>query len=279
MLALVTCDDARRLDTDLPLLQHELPDAVIVTWDDPSVEWSAFDRVVLRSPWDYHRRRADFLAWAAAVSEVSTLWNPLSMIEWNTDKRYLEELVGWGVPVVPTTFLPDAGAVERLATDGGFTGDLVVKPSVGASASGVVSTRGDEAVAVEHARNLLAAGLTPMVRPYLAGVEDPGETGLVYLGGEFSHAFQRRVVLRAAAVLDGDVFGQERSGPRSATGPERAIGDAVMARLPETAYARIDLLPTVDGPVVLEVELTEPSLFLHLDDGAPARAAAVFRSL
>lgn len=279
MLALVTCDEARDVDSDLPLLARELPEAAIVSWTDPEIDWSAFRTVVLRSPWDYHRRRPDFLAWATAVSAESALWNPLAVVVWNTDKRYLAELCGQGIPIVPTTFLADVGAVERFRAAGGLRGDLVVKPTVGASASGVLATRGDEDAAIEHARALLSAGLTPMVQPHVEGIEDHGETGLVYLRGEFSHAFRRRVVLRPAGEVDGDVLGEERSVARSASAAERSIGDAVMARLPETAYARIDLVPAADGPVVLEVELTEPSLFLHLDEGAPARAAAAFRSL
>lgn len=279
MIALVTCREARALDTDLPLLRHEMPEASIVEWTDPSVDWSRFERVVLRSAWDYHTRRPEFLAWTTGVAAVSALWNPPQLIEWSTDKRYLADLEGWGVPIVPTTFLPDAAAIERFASAGGFRGDLVVKPSVGASASGVLVTRGDEDAAVEHARTLLAAGRVPMAEPYLSGVEVQGETGLVYLGGQFSHAFGRRVVLRAADDLDGGGFGREQSETSEATAAERAIGDAMMARLPMSAYARIDLLPGEGGPVVLELELAEPSLFLHLDDGAPARAAAVFRSL
>lgn len=266
------------MDTDLPLLRRELPEATVVSWDDASIDWSAFRSVVLRSPWDYHRRRDEFLAWASGVAAVSELWNPLPLIVDNTDKRYLAGIAARGVPIVPTTFLHDGSAVDRCAAAGGLRGDVVVKPSVGASASGVLATR-DAGEAAEHARALLAAGLTPMVQPYLHEVERAGETGLVYLGGEFSHAFRRRVVLRRGAELDGDVLGDERSSARRASAEERAIGDAVMAGLPATAYARIDLLPTGDGPVVLEVELTEPSLFLHLDDGAPARAATAFRSL
>lgn len=279
MLALVTCDAARDVDTDLPLLQRELPEAAIVAWDDPSIDWSVFQRVVIRSPWDYHRRRGDFLTWASAVDEVAALWNPLSVIEWNTDKRYLEELRGWGVPIVPSVFLADADAIERFASDRGFEGDVIVKPSVGASSAGVLAVGGDATRATEHAKALLVAELTPMVQPYVRGIEEHGETGLVYLGGEFSHAFRRRVNLRSAGGLDGDVLGDERSEARAATPDELAVGDTVMGRLPRTAYARIDLLPTDSGPAVLEVELTEPSLFLHLAEAAPARAAAVFRSL
>ena len=44
-------------------------------------------------------------------------------------------------------------------------------------------------------------------------------------------------------------------------------------------YARVDLVPGDDGaPQVIEVELTEPSLFLTTDDGAAARFAAAIRT-
>lgn len=278
VLALVTCRAARDVDTDLPLLQRELSDAQVVAWDDDAVDWSTFSVVVLRSPWDYHQRRDDFLAWAADVCAVADLWNPLSVIEWNTDKRYLAELVDGGVPVVPTTFLTDLDAVEGFRRSGAFGGNVVVKPSVGASASGVVLTRDDPNHAAAHARTLIGAGLTPMVQPYLDGVESSGETALVFLGGEFSHGLRRRVVLPPEGA-DASVLGDERSEACEPTSDERALGEAVIERIPDTAYARVDLLPTSAGPVVLEVEVTEPSLFLHLDERAPARAAAVFRNL
>jgi glutathione synthase/RimK-type ligase-like ATP-grasp enzyme len=182
------------------------------------------------------------------------------------------------IPTVPTTFLAGVDDVDRFERGGGFSGNLVVKPSVGASASGVVLTRDDPPAAAVHARALLRAGLTPMVQTYLADIESSGETALVYLGGRFSHGVRRRVVLPPEGV-DVGVLGDERSEARIPTTAERALGDSVVAHIPETAYARIDLLPTPDGPVVLEVEVTEPSLFLHLDDEAPARAAAAFRSL
>ena len=145
-------------------------------------------------------------------------------------------------------------------------------------ASGVLVTRDDPEAAARHARRLRADGLVPMVQPYLDAVERGGETGLIYLGGEFSHAFGRRVVLPPPGV-DGGLLGDERSEPRTATAAERQVGAAVMAHLPATAYARVDLIVTSTGPVLLELEVTEPSLFLHLDDGAPARAAAAFRNL
>ena len=275
MLALVSCRAALELDTDLPLLRRELQDACIVSWDDPTVNWSSFAATVIRSTWDYHTRLDDFLQWAKHVGQVSTLWNPIDVIEWNTDKRYLSELAALGVPIVPTVFCDETAALADLALDG----DVVVKPSVGAGSNGVVRSRGDAAAASSHARSLLDAGLTVMVQPYLAHVDEEGETGLVYVGGTFSHAFRKAAILDAPVEFEGDLMAVETSRPHTASAAERTLGDRIVDALPETAYARIDLLPTAEGPALLEVELTEPSLFLQHDPGAAARAAAVFRSL
>jgi hypothetical protein len=43
-------------------------------------------------------------------------------------------------------------------------------------------------------------------------------------------------------------------------------------------YARVDLLPSPDGPVVVEVEITEPSLFLTYDEAAADRFAAAIEA-
>lgn len=276
MLALVTCEAARHLDADLALLVSELPEARIEVWDDPGVDWRRFDAVIIRSTWDYHERRDEFVRWARRVESQSRLWNPLTLIEWNTDKRYLLDLARDGVPVVPTTFV---AAGETIDDRLDLSQDLVVKPSVGAGSNGVVRTGGDRSLACAHVAALHSSGLTAMLQPYLDDVDVRGETGLVFLGGAFSHAFVKSPILAAPVVIEGGLYAEEHIEQRAATPAEMAIGEQVVARLAPTAYARIDLLPTAAGPLVLEVEVTEPSLYLDLDDHAPARAAAVFRSL
>lgn len=276
MIALVTAATAIELDADLPLLTAHLPEARVAIWDDPSVDWATFDAVVVRSAWDYHLRRDEFLHWARRVTGIAPLWNPLEVIEWNTDKRYLLDLARDGLPIVPTTFVAVGEAIdERLD----LSQDLVVKPSVGAGSNGVVRTRGEQALVGAHVASLHASGLTAMLQPYVADVDTHGETGLVFLGGSFSHAFGKSSILSAPVVLEGGLYAKEHIERRTATPAEIAIGEQVVAGLPPTAYARIDLLPTDAGPLVLEVEVTEPSLYLDVDDRAPARAAAVFRSL
>lgn len=276
MLGLVTAASAREFDADLPLLQRELPDASVVAWDDHTVDWGSFDTVVIRSTWDYHARRDEFLVWARHVESVSTLWNPVSLIEWNTDKRYLIDLAEHGVPIIDSVFIEPG---DPVPDDLDLSADIVVKPSVGAGSNGVERPRGDVDAATRHVASLHADGLSVMIQPYVAAIDTEGETGLVYLAGTFSHAFGKSAILTKPIEWEGGLYAEETVEPRRASADQLAVGNLVMSQLPATAYARIDLLPTRSGPAVLEVELTEPSLFLQCDHESPARAAAAFRSL
>ena len=274
MLALVTCADALGLDTDLPLLTAHL-DADVVVWDDPRVEWGDYDAVIVRSAWDYPRRRDEFIGWATAVDAVTDLWNPLDLIAWNTDKRYLGEIAAMGLPVVPSWFVVEG---ESLPSDLDLTADLVVKPTVGGGSRGVMRTSDPDA-ARAHITALHDDGLVALVQPYRASIDDDGETGLVYVGGDFSHSFEKSAILAAPVEWEGTLYVKESIRARVASAAQRALADTVVASLPPTAYARIDLVPGEHGAEILEVELTEPSLFLHTDPDAPARAAAAFRNL
>lgn len=276
MIALVTCADARDLDADLPLLLAELgDDAAAAVWDDPSVDWSTFDLVVVRSAWDYPVRRDEFLAWARRVSAIAPLWNPVDVLEWNTDKRYLERLAADGIPTVPTAFvLPGDEPPSHV-----LTGDIVVKPTVGGGSKGVQRVTDEPDAAAGHVAALHADGFVAMIQPYRADIDTEGETGLVYLAGRFSHAFEKSAILAAPIEWEGTLYVKERIESRTPTADQLALGDRVVAGLPPTAYARVDLVPGADGPELLELELTEPSLFLDTDPAAASRAAAAFRSL
>ena len=255
------------------MLLAELPEAVVLTWDDHAVDWALFDAVVIRSTWDYHAHLEQFLQWARSVAAVTALWNPLLLIEWNVDKRYLVELAASGVPIVPTEFVTVDDELPVCA------GDVVVKPCVGAGSVGVRRFDDDPAGAHEHIGALRARGAVPMVQHYMAAVDDHGETGMVFIGGTFSHAFRKEPILASAVEFEAGMFAREQVAATVPSPAERALGDLVIAALPPTAYARVDLLPTDAGPVLLELEVIEPSLFLHLDAAAPSRAAAAFRSL
>ena len=231
-------------------------DAEACVWDDPQIAWRDFDLVLLRSVWDYHRRWEDFAGWLARLPR---LVNSRSVVQWNADKRYLQDLAQAGVPVVPTTYVaPGAGFDSgRL----GVSDDVVVKPSVSASAHD--TTRCATATSAETAvLQITRSGRTALVQPYFAAVDTLGEVSLVFLGGRFSHAFRRAPRLR----LDRDHPLPNRTEPTTASPAELDVAQSALRAAPEpVSYARVDLLPDADGtPVLSELELIEPGLRLDL---------------
>jgi hypothetical protein len=241
-------------------------------WDDPAVDWDAFDLVVVRCTWDYQQRHDAFLAWAAGVPRLA---NPSPVIAWNTDKRYLGELAAAGLPTVATTFVAPGEAF--VAPD---APELVVKPSVSAGARDTQRyAAGEAGEAAAHVARLHAEGRTAMVQPYVDGVDAAGETALLYLGGAYSHAIRKGPLLEPGGAPPEGLFAPEDIRARRPSAAERALADRVVAAMTERwgplLYVRVDLLPGPGAePTIIEIELTEPSLFLAHDDGAAERLAA-----
>lgn len=280
-IALATCRALPAGDEDSGVLLAACAaaglDAEWRVWDDPAVRWDSYDLVVIRATWDYVPRRDDFIAWAALVPRLA---NPAAMVEWSTDKAYLRELTAAGVPVVPTTWL-DPGD----SPDGAFDGDVVVKPTVSAGARDTARyapAESDRARA--HASALLAAGRPVMVQPYLSAVDEAGETAVVHVGGVYSHAVRKGALLRPGDAAETDeLWRPEEITPREPSDAECRLAERALAAVPGgpqgLLYARVDLLPGADGePVVVELELAEPSLFLSVVPGSADRFAAAVRA-
>jgi hypothetical protein len=200
----------------------------------------------------------------------------------NTDKRYLARLAEAGVPVVPTEWLAPTDP-WRLPSDGEF----VVKPAVsaGSNETGRYDLADPEhrRLAVAHAERLQRAGSLVMIQPYLSAADSVGETAQLYFGGRFSHAIGKGAMLDGPYEETAALYRPERIGPRVPSPAERAgaeeVLDAAVRVLGVPAdllYARVDLIPGPDGtPLLIELELTEPSLFFEHDPGAPDRFADV----
>lgn len=280
-IAIVTTRELDVPDADEQLLMPLLPGADLVAWED-DIDWGDYAAVVLRSTWNYHRHLDEFLDWTRRVEQVTQLVNPATVIAWNTNKRYLDDLAAAGIPTVPTAFvaLGDAAPADSLQ------GHVVVKPTVGAGSNGARLFRDQPAEAAAHLTSLHAEGKEAMIQPYMAEVDTAGERALMFIGGEFSHAATKAALLSREMSWTTGIYADEKVVPAVPSASERALAERIVAALPtlvsggdHIVYARIDLLPTPDGPVVLELELTEPSLFLALGDGAAERAAAAFRAL
>ncbi len=276
-LAWVTARKARGWDDDevlaLPALAAAGAGVEVVDWDDPGVDWAGFDRVVIRSAWDYAERAGEFLAWVDAVAGVTDLRNTAPVVRWSSDKHYLVDLAAAGVPVVPTVVV-EPGEDPRFPD-----GDLVVKPAVGAGARDASSYGAEHRdLAVAHVRRLHDEGRAVLVQPQLASVAADGEWPLVFFDGTFSHAARKRVELPRAGRI-GRLFAPEHNVAHTPDADQLEVAHAALAvateRFGAPTYARVDLVRGDDGrPCVLELELVEPSLFLpQADPGAPARLA------
>ena len=283
-IALASCAEVPELDDEGQLLVAALRDRAADTttpvWDDGSVAWDGFDLVVVRGTWDYAERITEFLAWADHVASVSRLLNPAPVLRWNTDKRYLTHFEAAGLPIVPTQFLAPGDEPAHRFEDV----EHVVKPVVSAGSRGTLRLGShDVDRSRAHAGSLLGDDRPVMVQPYLHEVDEHGETALLYLDGEFSHAMRKGPLLTPDMELVSDLFAQEDMSRREPSAAERALADAVLAAVPDgmgdpLLYARVDLLPSPEGPRLLELELAEPSLFLdHHPPAVDTLADAVLR--
>jgi glutathione synthase/RimK-type ligase-like ATP-grasp enzyme len=271
-LAIATCGEVPDLDDEGRLLLTRLRAAGVeaepAIWDDESVRWDDYDRVLLRSTWDYPRSPESFAAWVAARGR--RLINPPEVVLWNISKRYLALLESWGLPIVPTDFIAPGEPVELPGET-----EFVVKPAVSAGSRGTARYAPDDLDrAHRHVAELLAANREVMIQPYLPSVETAGETAVIMLGGRFSHAMRKGPLLELEQEPESGLFREEEMSRRHAAEDEIELAERVLdrygAEIRAPTYARIDLLRSAAGaPLILELELIEPSLFLdHHPDAA-----------
>ena len=292
-IVLVTAIASLHLDDDMPPLLEACARAGIQAdvraWDDATVSWGRYALALLRSPWDYMEHHPRFIAWCERVARDTTLLNPPALVRWNTDKHYLADLAAEGIAVVPTTFVePDADPVPALdamlAAHPDAT-DIVVKPAISAGSKDTARYRRDEQfAAANHIGRLLDAERSVMLQPYLSAVDAHGETALLYFGGEYSHAIRKAPLLRPGEPAGDHTAWPDAITPRDPAADERALADRIVAVVTARnggvapAYARIDLVRDATGaPVLLEAELTEPSLFFDHAPGAADRLAGLLR--
>lgn len=283
------------LHDDWPLTRDALDavglDSVAVVWSDPSVNWSSFDLIVANGAWDNIHRVDEFLAWvdARARGGVPTVNSPATL-RWNLDKRYLRALEAAGVATVPTTFV-GAGAADAEAEAevelalALSQGEVVVKPSISGGGFQTARYNADEQDrAAAHVRSLVELGRTAMVQPYQPAVDTEGEVGLIFLGGEFSHAMHKDPMIRPDVGPLANLMDNQIVTPASASPAQLALGRQAVAAadhlLGPTTYARVDTVHGDDGrPLLLELELLDPVLFFTTDPAGADRFARVLAEL
>ncbi|WP_294124180.1 hypothetical protein [Sphingomonas sp.] len=238
-------------------------------WTDPG-ELGEFDVVMPLVAWGYH---ADPERWHALLdrleSEGRRVLNPIPLLRWNSDKRYLAELGRKGIAVIPTRIAEQLDEVALAEARAEYGPELVIKPPVSASADGTHRLTGSDPLPEE------SRGRAMMIQPFLRSVAEEGEYSIMFFGGEYSHA----VVKRPRA---GDYRVQPHlGGSEVACAPPPGsieLAAAVLGAAPaEAAYARVDMIRDASGALaVIELELIEPSLWLqHAPDGGVSFVAAI----
>ena len=258
-------------DVDAPLLLDALErsgiEGSLEVWNDVDVAWESFDAVVVRSTWDYTSQRERFLEWA---SERRRLFNHVSALEYSSDKHYLSDLASRGVPVV-TTRMVEVGEDPQF-----FDGRVVVKPAVGAGSADAAQygdTDEERRRAREHVTRLHQRGAAAVVQPYVDSVDEVGERALVFIDGEFSHALTKGAMLTVPEERRDAAYRRARMSGALADDEALETARRVLEVVPDTLYARVDLVRVRTEWRVMELELVEPNLFLSYSPDAAARFA------
>lgn len=249
-------------------------EVIALPWTEAD-DLSSFGLILPLVTWGYHLKHAEWLAFLDRL-EAGRLpvANPPALLRWNSDKAYLAELAGKGVPTVPTLMVDHLNEAALTAAHGVLGSErLVIKPPISAAAWGTFRLEAGEPVPEEvHGRPML-------IQPWLEAVVSEGEYSLIFFSGVFSHSVAKRPKagdFRVQPDHGGSTIAVEV--PDGAL----AVAEAALAAAPTpTTYARVDLIRGTEGTLqVMELELIEPALFLHCVPEAEARfARAVLKPL
>ncbi len=276
-LAFATCAELPAIQPDDAHLAASLErlglPPVVCVWNDPTVDWSMFDAVLIRTIWDYFKHHAAFLAWLDRLDALGIpTVNDSALLRWNSDKRYLLELAQHGVPIIPTRL---AGADALRAVLAAMPGQaVVIKPSISGGAWHTLrGTVGEAAFAA--AVTQLPRDRDYLVQPFVPEIVSDGEWSLLYFGGEFSHA-----VIKRPAAGDYRVQGEHggHAAPAQPDAATLAAADRALAAVAaighgDHAYLRVDGVVSGGHFLVMELELIEPFLHLAAHPAAAERLA------
>jgi glutathione synthase/RimK-type ligase-like ATP-grasp enzyme len=279
-VALVTSEGFSDLYEDDLLLVSALEEigisGVPAVWSRAGIDWTSFDALIMRSPWDYFERPVEFRSWLdARIASGVVMCNSREILDWNFDKSYLQDLAQKGVELVPTICIArqEEADIVALARSRGWD-HIVVKPTIGGGGYRTYRFRLEELprYAGDIAQTLMDRGV--LVQPFLPEILD-GELSLLFFDGVYSHAVCKR-------PKAGDYRVQFQYG---GTNENVEVSDALVAQarvciahapaLP--VYARVDGVVKDGRFLLMELEVFEPLMFLAYHPEAPGRFARAIR--
>jgi glutathione synthase/RimK-type ligase-like ATP-grasp enzyme len=251
-------------DGDLLLfLQQKGLQIDFVIWNDDSIKWEYYDVIVLKSPWDYHENISLFYAWLEKIKSLGIkMLNPIEIIEWNSNKRYLNDVAKVGLPVITSIYLDkgakiptDSSLFEQLDTD-----KIVVKPCVSAGAKNTMIFDKESILQQSDAINLLLSEEEYIVQPFVKEVAE-GEWSFIFLNEKYSHCSLK--VPKQGDFRVQHYYGGTILYPDPKSQHIQQAEKYIQRFAKGTLYARVDGILVDDTLFLMELELIEPYLFLN----------------
>ncbi len=247
--------------------------AIPAIWNDASVAWDSYAALVIRTPWDYFERVDEFRVWLDARTASRVLMcNSSDILEWNFDKRYLQDLEAAGVAIVPTVCIARGEQVDvaALARARGWN-EIVVKPTISGGAYRTYRFLVDDAAAYANdiAQTLQDRGV--LVQPFLPEIISGGELSLLFFDGVYSHAVCKRP--KAGDYRVQFQFGGTNENVEVEPTLVAQARACVLAAPSLPVYARVDGVVKDEQFLLMELEVFEPLMFLARHPDAPARFA------
>lgn len=248
-------------------------------WDDPLFDWNITRFAIFRTTWDYFDRYEEFKEWMRKTKLKTRFLNSEALVDWNIDKRYLEELEAKGINIPPTIFIEigERRSLIKIASQLNWH-EFILKPTVSGAGRHTYRFKLHEAEKLENIFRELIKNEEMMLQEFQKNVPTNGEIAFMIFGGKFSHA-----VLKKAK--SGDFRVQDDFGGTvhhyHATESEIHFAEQVIRLIaPTPVYARVDVISDNQGkPAVGEVELIEPELWLRMDEKASNQLAEAIYSV
>ncbi|MDO6389704.1 hypothetical protein Q4E40_06170 [Pontibacter sp. BT731] len=248
-------------------------------WDDAQVDWTAFDTLIIKSPWDYFDKINTFYTWLNKLEALGCrVLNPVKTLRWNADKQYFKDMQTQGVTIVPTVWLEQSSTFDPDSVFEAIGQEkIIVKPRVSGAAKNTLAISRAEAGNYTARINALLQEEPFLAQPFLEEIKTQGEWSFIFFNGRYSHA-----VLKKARPGDFRVqhfFGGSVHTPTPPAGMLQTATTIAEQFAQDCLYARVDGVELNGELVLMELELIEPFLFLSTSEGALERYYQAFLEL
>jgi glutathione synthase/RimK-type ligase-like ATP-grasp enzyme len=268
------------LDEDnalLVALEQKGLKVIRTNWDNPHFDWSSTKYIIFRTTWDYFDRFDEFSIWLEKVNKLTTLINPKSLIYWNIDKHYLQDLEKLGVRIPPTLFIEqkDNRSLEEIIASSTWE-EFILKPAISGAARHTYKISRDEITNYESKFSELIANESMLIQEYQKQITTKGEIAFMVFGGKFSHAILKKAKSGDFRVQDDFGGTVESYKPNS---DEILFAESIVNKLsPIPVYARVDVIwDNNDDLCIGEIELIEPELWFRMDPNAALKCAKAIK--